>query len=121
LVGRGIAFQRHAKALPGRPDFIFPGARLAVFVDGDFWHGWRFPLWQHKLSSKWAAKIASNRARDKRNFRQLRRSCWLVLRLWEHQIERSPEDCANRIIAKIARSPAIRSRHKSLQISAFFR
>src|SRR5262249_33429745 len=50
-------FERHAQDLPGRPDFVFREERLAIFVDGDFWHGWRFSTWRHKLSEKWEAKI----------------------------------------------------------------
>jgi DNA mismatch endonuclease, patch repair protein len=103
LAAKGIAFRRHAVELPGRPDFVFQRSRLAVFVDGDFWHGWRFPLWRHKLSEKWAAKIHANRARDRRNHRRLRRSGWVVLRIWEHEIENSPSRCVQRILALMAK------------------
>ena len=50
LAVRGLHPERHSKDLPGRPDFVFREQRLAVFVDGDFWHGWRFPSWEHKLT-----------------------------------------------------------------------
>ena len=82
----GLVWENHAKDLPGRPDFVFRGAMIAVFVDCDFWHGWHFEVWRDKLSIQWEAKIATNRARDQRNFRKLRRQGWIVLRLWEHQI-----------------------------------
>jgi DNA mismatch endonuclease (patch repair protein) len=94
----GVYFAKHAKDLPGRPDIVFRRAKLVVFIDGDFWHGWRFPLWQHKLSDKWRNKIAATRARDQRNFRKLRKDGWKVLRIWEHQIERSPQSCLERIL-----------------------
>ncbi len=94
---RGIRFGRHANDLPGRPDIVFRRVKLAVFVDGDFWHGWRFPLWQHKLSPKWRDKISANRERDKRNFRKLRRLGWTVIRLWEHQVELCSDACVERI------------------------
>src|SRR5689334_4513124 len=61
LEAKRISFERHAAKLPGRPDIAFPDAKLVVFIDGDFWHGWRFPLWQHKLSEKWQNKIAATR------------------------------------------------------------
>ena len=61
---------------------------MAVFIDGDFWHGFRFEAWRDKLSEKWEAKIEANRKRDERNFRRLRREGWKVLRLWEHQVQR---------------------------------
>jgi len=99
----GILFSRHLKDLPGRPDIVFPEAKLAVFIDGDFWHGWRFPLWQHKLSEKWKEKIATTRERDKRNFHHLRREGWKVLRIWEHQVERSPENCTRTILKCLSR------------------
>ena len=91
-------FSKHANDLPGRPDIVFRRVALAVFVDGDFWHGWRFPLWQHKLSPKWRDKIWANRKRDSRNFRKLRSLGWTVLRLWEHQVETSADECLARII-----------------------
>jgi len=95
---RHVYFAKHVKTLPGKPDIVFRRARLAVFIDGDFWHGWRFPLWQHKLSDEWNKKIAANRSRDQRNFRELRRIGWKVLRIWEHQIEKSPDACVELIL-----------------------
>ena len=95
----GLVFARHADNLPGRPDVVFCEAKLAVFIDGDFWHGWRFPLWKHKLSDKWRNKIAGNRKRDQRNLRTLRRCGWMVLRIWEHQVENAPDKCLERIVA----------------------
>lgn len=82
----GIRFRRQVSSLPGRPDFIIPESNLALFVDGDFWHGWRFPAWEKKLSSFWKKKIGDNRVRDARNFRKLRRASWKVVRIWEHQL-----------------------------------
>jgi DNA mismatch endonuclease (patch repair protein) len=99
LQRRSIYFARHVRALPGCPDVVFRRAKLVVFIDGDFWHGWRFPLWEHKLSEKWQNKIAATRKRDERNFRKLRGRGWKVLRLWEHQIENDPEQCVGRIVA----------------------
>jgi DNA mismatch endonuclease (patch repair protein) len=103
---RRIRFVKHAKELPGRPDIVFRGAKLAVFIDGDFWHGWRFPLWRHKLSQKWQCKIAATRTRDHRNFRRLRHSGWSVLRVWEHEIENSPDKAVERILAARSRYDA---------------
>jgi len=94
----GCVWEGHARDLPGRPDFVFREQKLVVFVDGDFWHGWRFPQWRDKLSEKWEAKIAANRLRDARNHRRLRRSGWKVLRIWEHQLEQNPEQCTQRVL-----------------------
>lgn len=99
----GLRFTKHHKSLPGRPDVVFYRLRLAVFIDGDFWHGWRFPLWEHKLNTKWREKITANRKRDQRNLRRLRRTGWHVIRLWEHQIEQTPEKCLDRVVKAVMR------------------
>ncbi|MFO0952063.1 MAG: very short patch repair endonuclease [Isosphaeraceae bacterium] len=83
---RGWRFRRNVSTLPGKPDFVFLGPRVVVFVDGDFWHGWRFPRWKSTLPVFWQEKIERNRRRDQRNFRGLRRMGWKVLRVWEHQV-----------------------------------
>ena len=86
---RGIRFQKHYGRVVGTPDVAVPKKKIAVFVDGDFWHGFRFPSWKKKLSSKfWIAKIERNRRRDRRNFAKLRRDGWRVMRVWEHQLKK---------------------------------
>lgn len=97
LHARGLRFRKHVRELPGRPDIVFVRACVAVFVDGDFWHGWRFPAWEHKLTPFWARKIRENRVRDRRNFARLRRMGWKVVRIWEHQVERDASAAADRI------------------------
>ena len=87
----GLNPETHARDLPGRPDFVLRDQRVAIFVDGDFWHGWRFPAWRHKLAPFWEAKISANRARDGKNHARLRRAGWSVVRIWEHQIKKQPE------------------------------
>lgn len=93
----GLKWEEHVRELPGRPDFIFREPRVAVFVDGDFWHGWNFKEWRDKLSEKWEAKIAATRRRDARNHRLLREMGWKVIRVWEHQVKQSPARCARRV------------------------
>jgi len=99
----GIGFGRHPKHLAGRPDIVLRKLRIAIFVDGDFWHGWRFPVWAGKLTPFWREKIGKNRDRDRRNRRRLRTAGWTVLRIWEHQIEKSPDSVEERLKAAIAR------------------
>jgi DNA mismatch endonuclease (patch repair protein) len=110
LVALGLSFETHPSDLDGRPDILFRVERLAVFVDGDFWHGWRFPLWKHKLSPPWRNKIATNRARDNTNFRRLRRAGWMVLRIWEHQVEQALPACIDRILAAIRKQSRLDGR-----------
>ncbi len=77
-----LEWESHTRDLPGHPDFVFRDAKVAVFVDGDFWHGWRFKEWRNKLSEKWEAKISATRQRDARNRKTLRASGWIVVRVW---------------------------------------
>src|SRR5262245_52096226 len=101
LHARGLRFRKHVRWLPGRPDLLFVSARVVVFVDGDYWHGWRFPAWSDKLGTYWKQKIERNRRRDLQTIRRLRRSGWLVLRIWEHDIKRDCADCVDRIEAAV--------------------
>jgi DNA mismatch endonuclease (patch repair protein) len=75
--------------LPGTPDFAFPKNRVAVFVDGCFWHGCprhaSFPATRRDF---WLKKFAANKARDRRVNRELRKRGWRVLRLWEHELSK---------------------------------
>lgn len=104
LANRGLTWESHARDLPGRPDFVFRDKWGAIFVDGDFWHGWRFPQWQTKLSKKGEAKIDGNCCRDVRNHRQLRRRGWTAIRLWEHQVTQAINACVNRILRIIEKN-----------------
>src|SRR5438046_8833824 len=94
---RGLRYRCNVRSLPGSPDIVVSKQRVAVFVDGDFWHGWRLPVWEHKLSSFWRDKLRANRARDSRNFRRLRLRGWQVLRMWQHDVKRDPKRCVKKI------------------------
>lgn len=94
----GVKFACHARFLAGSPDIVFNRERVAVFVDGDFWHGWRLPCWEHKLSKFWREKLQANRRRDQRNFRRLRSQGWNVIRIWQHQLAHDKAACIRRII-----------------------
>ena len=84
----GIKGWRRHQTLPGKPDFIFRRERLAIFVDGCFWHGCR---WHCRMPASnqeyWHNKIARNRERDKTTNRFLRQEGWRVLRVWEHGLK----------------------------------
>ena len=78
-------------ALPGRPDIVFPGTRIAVFCDGDFWHGRDLKRRLAHLraghnAAYWIAKIEGNVARDRRHDSALIAAGWVVLRFWESDI-----------------------------------
>ena len=79
----------HADDLPGKPDLFFEREKLAIFVDGCFWHG--CPKCGHipkTRSSFWRAKILGNKRRDRANARKLRRIGFRVVRIWEHSLRR---------------------------------
>ena len=108
----GIRFRRHCRQVAGTPDLAQPSLRVAVFIDGSFWHGYRYPLWRHKLPSQfWQDKIERNRLRDRRNFARLRRQSWLVLRVWEHQLKRQPDACFERLIRIMRHRPRAMAVH----------
>ncbi len=93
----GFRFKKNVKGLLGTPDIVFRRARLIVFVDGDFWHGYRFPQWGMSLPKFWQDKIRHNRARDRRYHARLRRAGWNVIRVWEHEIHRDVHAAVLRI------------------------
>lgn len=102
LRARGLRFQRHVRSLPGSPDIVFRKEKVAVFVDGDFWHGWRLSTWESKLSPFWRDKLRANRSRDQRNFRRLRSDGWRVIRIWQHQIKNDLAGCIERVVRTLS-------------------
>lgn len=108
LHARGLRFRKNVRTLPGTPDVVFGKAKVAIFVDGDFWHGWRLDEWEAKLRPQWAEKLCRNVARDQVVRGELRRTGWKVIRVWEHDLVRDPEGWAARIEA-IIRDGTLRS------------
>lgn len=98
----GLSPERHVRDLPGCPDFVFREQMVAVFVDGDFWHGRKFNEWRDKLSEKWEAKIAATRMRDRKARRLLRATGWKVMAFWEFDVKRNANACANRVKRVVA-------------------
>jgi DNA mismatch endonuclease (patch repair protein) len=102
---RGLRFRTHV-ALPGRPDVIFTRAKLAVFVDGCFWH--RCP--EHATAPKnnsawWADKLEANVQRDARQTTQLVALGWTVLRVWEHEDAVAAADLVERTYRQLLGLP----------------
>ncbi len=86
LHARGLRFRKDYRPLPGRPDLAFTRARLAVFVDGCFWHSCPEHATRPKNNAGWwAAKLDANVARDRRQDQQLVDAGWTVVRVWEHE------------------------------------
>ena len=103
LMQSGIrGWKLHPRDIVGSPDFWFPAARLAVFVDGCFWHGCRRCGHYPKSNSRfWRMKIDGNRKRDRRNNADLRRSGITVVRIWEHQLDNGTAEAVEAICAHL--------------------
>jgi DNA mismatch endonuclease (patch repair protein) len=87
-----ISGWRRQQAVFGKSDFVFPKLRVAVFVDGCFWHGCpRHATKPRNNAAFWRRKLAANKARDRLVTRTLRRAGWRVLRIWEHELAREHE------------------------------
>ena len=104
---RGFRFRKDEKGLVGRPDVVFRRERVAVFCDGDFWHGRRWRRLSRKLEtgtngSYWTEKIRANILRDRRNDRTLTRAGWRVLRMWETDVLNDPVTCADVVEAVVS-------------------
>jgi DNA mismatch endonuclease (patch repair protein) len=107
-------FRENDPTIPGTPDLAFIRAKVAVFVDGDFWHGRHWAARRAKLvvganAAYWVAKIERNRQRDRRVTRALRVTGWTVLRLWETDIARDPAEAARRVSRALNAIPRTRS------------
>lgn len=102
LWAMGLRYRKAPKDLPGRPDIVFRSAKLAVFCDGDFWHGKGWPARRAKLArghnaAYWIAKIERNIARDAEIIERLGAAGWMVLRFWESDIRAAPVAVARTI------------------------
>jgi DNA mismatch endonuclease (patch repair protein) len=101
---RITGWRRHQDVF-GKPDFLFRRNRLALFVDGCFWHGCpkhcKTPAGNREF---WKKKFAANMARDRRVNRELRKLGWRVMRIWEHDLDRRGRTVVRRVQAAILRN-----------------
>ncbi len=88
---RITGWRRHVHIF-GSPDFVFTKCRVAVFVDGCFWHGCaKHATYPMSNRAFWTAKLARNKARDHLVMRMLRKRGWRVLRVWQHELSAKNE------------------------------
>lgn len=97
LRSQSIYFQKHYKGIAGNPDIALPRKKKAVFIDGDFWHGYKFDSFRKRLPEFWENKIENNIKRDKRNRTELKQADWKVLRIWEHDVEKNFDSTIEKI------------------------
>ena len=103
--GIGLRYRKNYKEVEGNPDFAFPNVKLAVFCDGDFWHGnnWRlrgYDSFEDELdeySEYWQKKLTRNVIRDKEVNQTLEEEGWTVLRFWESDIKENVDECAKEV------------------------
>jgi DNA mismatch endonuclease (patch repair protein) len=104
----GVRYRKHYK-IPGKPDFAIVSKKVAIFVDGDFWHGnnWRLrgiASQKKELSGYkrfWREKISRNIERDKDINAKLKKEKWKVIRCWESDLKKSPLKAVSKILQKI--------------------
>jgi DNA mismatch endonuclease (patch repair protein) len=114
LHARGVRYRLHSADLEGRPDIVIRSSKLAIFVDGDMWHGnaWRvrglseladmFPT----NTQWWVDKIQRTMERDVEVTQVLSANGWTVIRLWESDVLSSPDSAATRVIEQLRPSGA---------------
>lgn len=97
----GLRYRRNHKALPGSPDIAITKYKVAVFVDGEFWHGENWEERKHKLKNNrdyWIEKIEENMARDKRNDALLVEMGWTPIHFWEKEIKKDLKRCVEKVV-----------------------
>lgn len=92
----GYRYRLNYKKLPGSPDIVITKFKIAIFVDGEFWHGYDWETRKPKLRSNreyWIEKIEENIARDRRNDTQLEAIGWMPVHFWEKEIKKDLAGC----------------------------
>jgi len=101
---RGLRYRIGARVEGVRPDVVFPTLRLALFVDGCFWHSCPLHGTRPATNSRfWREKLARNAERDIEQANRLRGAGWTVLRLWEHEVFEDAERAADHVIEALGR------------------
>lgn len=94
----GMKGTRLHSRLHGKPDVAFPKKKIAIFIDGDFWHGYNWKkLGKIPPRKYWQRKINRNIERDKKNSLLLKKEGWQVVRIWEHELKKNPDKCIEKV------------------------
>jgi DNA mismatch endonuclease (patch repair protein) len=97
----GVRYRKHYQKVPGVPDIALPGKKIAVFVDGEFWHGFQWDSRKEAIKSNrayWIPKIERNIARDRAIEKDLQSAGWAVLRFWSREVLLDPIGCAKKVV-----------------------
>lgn len=98
---KGIRYRKNYKLYSCKPDIVITKNKIAIFCDGDFWHGKEDPSIVKTHKDFWCEKIKRNIERDLENTIELRDNGWTVLRFWESEIQSNLSDCINKIFNAI--------------------
>lgn len=102
----GYRYRKNYNKLPGKPDIAFTSQKVAVFIDGEFWHGYNWKEKKNKIKRNrdyWIKKIEENMTRDKVNTKKLEDMGWLVIRFWANTIIKDMENCVAEVIGHLER------------------
>ena len=103
-MAKGFRYRLNYKKLPGSPDIAIPKYKIAIFVDGEFWHGFDWENKKDKINRNreyWITKIEENIDRDKKVDRELRSIGWIPIHFWSKEIKKRCIDCVEIVIDKI--------------------
>jgi len=97
---RGLRYRKNVKDLPGKPDIVFISQKIAVFCDSEFWHGYDWENYRHKIGTNrdyWVAKIERNIERDREIKILLESMSYTVIRFWGKEITKNVTECADKV------------------------
>lgn len=98
LWSRGLRYRKNVKAVCGKPDIAFIAKKIAIFCDGEFWHGYDWEERKRDFKSHkefWIPKIERNMERDREVTARLESEGWVVLRFWGNEIKKNVSECAD--------------------------
>ncbi|WP_206074018.1 very short patch repair endonuclease [Marixanthomonas spongiae] len=104
LWAKGIRYRVHSKQLPGKPDVSIKKYKLAIFIDGEFWHGYNWNEKKETIKSNrgfWIPKIERNMQRDREVNQQLQEMGYTVFRFWEREVKNQLKKCINDVMVYI--------------------
>lgn len=98
-------YRKNPRTVVGKPDIVFPRSKVAVFADGDFWHGNGFDKWGKNVPDFWKKKIGINIARDLSQTKALKKEGYTVLRFWGSHIKKHPQDVTQKVERALIKNP----------------
>jgi DNA mismatch endonuclease, patch repair protein len=101
----GLRYRKNVKSLPGKPDIVLRKYKLVIFIDGEFWHGFKWKEKKEKIKSNrgfWIPKIERNMQRDREVNERLEALGYTVIRFWEQQVKKDLNWCINLVLEKVS-------------------